>query len=56
MDWFDLAQERNMWRTLVDAVINLWISQNEGNFLTILRAVSLSGKILSHGVSNILGK
>jgi hypothetical protein len=23
MDWFDLAQERDQWRTLVDTVMNL---------------------------------
>jgi hypothetical protein len=30
----DLAQDRNRWRTLVSAVINVWVPYNAGNFLT----------------------
>ena len=25
MDWIELAQDRGMWRTLVNAVMNLWV-------------------------------
>jgi hypothetical protein len=25
MDWIDLAQDRDRWRTLVNAVMNLWV-------------------------------
>jgi hypothetical protein len=25
MDWIDLAQDRNRWRALMNAVMNLWI-------------------------------
>jgi hypothetical protein len=25
MDWIDLAQDRNQWRALVSAVMNLWV-------------------------------
>jgi hypothetical protein len=25
MDWIDLVQDRNRWRTVVNAVMNLWI-------------------------------
>jgi len=34
MDWIDLAQDRYRWRVTVNAVMNLRVSLNEGNFLT----------------------
>ena len=34
MDWIDLAQYRNRWRALVNAVMNLRDPLNAGNFLT----------------------
>ena len=33
MDWIGLAQDRDRWRTLVSAVMNLWVPRNAGNFL-----------------------
>ena len=34
MKWIDLAQDRERSRALVDAVMNLRVLQNKGNFLT----------------------
>ena len=51
MDWIGLAQDRDRWRTLVSAVMNLRIPWNAGNFLTSCNPVSFSRRTLHHGVS-----
>jgi hypothetical protein len=50
MDWIDLAQNRNRCRALANAVMNLGVPQNAGNFLTSREPVSCSRRTLLHGV------
>ena len=56
MDWIELAQDKDRWWALVNAVMNLWVLQNAGNFLSRRKSVSFSRRTLLHGVSKLVNK
>ena len=51
MDWIDMVQDRDRWRAVVNSVMNLWVPENAGNFLSSSGTVSFSRMTLLHGVS-----
>jgi hypothetical protein len=48
MDWIDLAQNRDQWRSLVDTVMNLQVPLNAGKFLSSCTIDSFSRRAQLH--------
>jgi hypothetical protein len=51
IDRIDLAQDRNRWRAVVNAVTSLQVPLNAGKFLSSLGRFSFSGRTVHHEVS-----
>jgi hypothetical protein len=51
MDLIDLAEDRDRWRVLVNAVMNLRVPSNAGNFLNSWEPVRFSRRTVLNGVS-----
>jgi hypothetical protein len=42
MDWIDLAEDGDQWRALVNTVMDVWVPQNAGKFLSCCTICSFS--------------
>jgi hypothetical protein len=50
VDWIDLAQDRDSWREVLSALKKYRFPYNSETFLTSRETVSISGRIVLHGV------
>jgi hypothetical protein len=53
MDWIDLAQDRNQRRVIVNTVMNLWVPQYVGKFLSGSTTDGFSRRAQLHEVSQV---
>jgi hypothetical protein len=51
MDWIDVAQDKDLWRVLVNTVMNLRVPYNFGKFLSSCTTGGYSRRSRLHGVS-----
>jgi hypothetical protein len=54
MDWIDLAQDRDQWRTLVNTAMSLWVPYDLGKFLSSLATSGFTRRAQLHAVSYLV--
>ena len=54
MDWIDLAKDWDRWRDTVNALKNLRVPQNVGNFFTSFETVSFARRTLLRAVHKVI--
>jgi hypothetical protein len=50
VDWIHLAHDGDQWWAVVNMIMNLWVPQKAGNFLTSLVSIIFSRRNLMHVV------
>jgi hypothetical protein len=51
VDWIDLVKDRDRWKVLVNAVMNLWVPENAGKLSSGYTIGGISSSSQSHSVS-----